>query len=55
MKIPFSLTVPLDKKWLLTFAGRYEHLLEDAKDSPVVDDRGDADQWSLGLGVSYLF
>lgn len=55
VKIPFSLTVPLDKKWLLTFAGRYEHLLEDAKDSPVVDDRGDADQWSLGLGVSYLF
>lgn len=55
VKIPFSLTVQLDKKWLLTFAGRYEHLLEDAKDSPVVDGRGDANQWALGAAVSYLF
>lgn len=55
VKIPFSLTAQMDKNWLLTFAGRYERLLEDAKDSPVVDGRGDANQWSLGVAASYLF
>jgi len=55
IKIPFSLTTQLDKKWLLTFAGRYEHLLGDAKDSPVVSDHGDANQWSLGAAFAYLF
>lgn len=55
VKIPFSLTTQLDKNWLLTLAGRYERLLGDAKDSPVVDNRGDANQWAIGLGVAYRF
>ena len=55
LKFPFSLTVQLEKKWLLTFSGRFEYLLDDARDSPVVDDRGDANQWRLGVGLSYLF
>ena len=55
VKIPFSLTTQLNEKWLLTFAGRYERLLEDAKDSPLVNDRGDSNQWSLGVAGSYLF
>lgn len=55
IKIPFGLTTQLDKKWLLTLAGRYERLLGDAKDSPVVSDRGDANQWSLGVAFAYLF
>jgi outer membrane scaffolding protein for murein synthesis (MipA/OmpV family) len=55
VKIPFSLTTQVNKKWLLTFAGRYEHLLEDAKDSPVVNGRGDENQWTVGIAASYLF
>lgn len=55
IKIPFSVTTQLDKRWLLTVGGRYERLLNDAKDSPVVDQRGDASQWGIGAAVSYLF
>lgn len=57
VKIPFSITTVLDqnKKWLLTVGGRYEHLLGDAKDSPVVDQRGNANQWAAGLAISYVF
>ncbi|MES2537532.1 MAG: MipA/OmpV family protein [Pseudomonadota bacterium] len=55
VKIPFSLTTLVDKKWLLSLAGRYERLLGDAKDSPVVDRRGDANQWMLGVAFAYIF
>jgi outer membrane scaffolding protein for murein synthesis (MipA/OmpV family) len=55
IKIPFTLTAQLDKQWLLTFAGRYEKLLNDAKDSPVVNGRGDENQWLFGVAASYLF
>jgi outer membrane scaffolding protein for murein synthesis (MipA/OmpV family) len=55
IKIPFGLTAQIDKQWLVTVAGRYEKLLNDAKDSPVVDQRGDANQWILGIAASYLF
>jgi outer membrane scaffolding protein for murein synthesis (MipA/OmpV family) len=55
IKIPFGLTSQLNKEWLLIVAGRYEKLMNDAKDSPVVDQRGDANQWVFGIGASYLF
>jgi outer membrane scaffolding protein for murein synthesis (MipA/OmpV family) len=55
IKIPFSLTSQVDPKWLVTFAGRYEHLLGDAKDSPVVEGRGDNNQWTIGIAASYIF
>lgn len=55
IKIPFSLTTSLSKEWLLTVAGRYEALLNDAKDSPVVDKRGDSNQWAIGIAASYQF
>ena len=56
IKIPFSLTTNINKEWLLTFAGRYERLLDDAKDSPLVDGgRGDANQWIVGIAASYQF
>jgi outer membrane scaffolding protein for murein synthesis (MipA/OmpV family) len=54
-KIPFSLTSQVDPKWLVTVAGRYEKLLGDAKDSPVVGGRGDENQWIIGIAASYLF
>lgn len=55
VKIPFSLSARVNPKWLVTFAGRYERLLNDAKDSPVVDRHGDSNQWAVGLAASYLF
>lgn len=55
VKIPFSVTTQLQRNWLLTVGGRYERLLGDAKDSPLVEERGDPNQWGLGLAVSYLF
>jgi len=55
IKIPFSVTTSLNKEWLLTVGGRYESLLDDAKDSPVVDNRGDANQWVFGIAAAYQF
>jgi outer membrane protein len=55
VKIPFSLTTQLTNEWLVTVGGRYERLLDDAKDSPVVDRRGDADQWQFGIAAAYHF
>ncbi|MET0809019.1 MAG: MipA/OmpV family protein [Pseudoxanthomonas sp.] len=55
IKIPFSVTASLSKEWLLTVGGRYELLLDDAKDSPVVGDRGDENQWIFGIAASYKF
>jgi outer membrane scaffolding protein for murein synthesis (MipA/OmpV family) len=55
VKIPFTLMAQLNPKWLLFFAGRYERLLGDAKDSPIVDRHGDSNQWSLGVAATYLF
>jgi outer membrane scaffolding protein for murein synthesis (MipA/OmpV family) len=55
VKIPFSLSTQVNRNWLLTFAGRYERLLNDAKDSPIVDRRGDANQWQVGVAATYLF
>jgi MipA family protein len=33
--------------------GRYTHLMEDAKESPIVKDRGSSDQFLGGLGLTY--
>jgi outer membrane scaffolding protein for murein synthesis (MipA/OmpV family) len=55
VKIPFSLSTQVNRQWLLTFAGRYERLLNDAKDSPVVERHGDANQWQVGIAATYLF
>ncbi len=49
--------IPLDRdfKWtVVTFAG-YDRLSGDAGDSPLVTLRGDADQFSAGVFISYTF
>jgi len=46
--------VYLSKNWALSGGVRYSRLSGDAEDSPIVDDRGDANQWIAGLGVAYL-
>lgn len=55
IKIPFSLSSQIDPQWLITLGGRYEHLLNDAKDSPVVERHGNENQWVIGIAASYLF
>lgn len=54
-RIPFQVTSQFDRHWGLTLAGRYERLLGDAKDSPIVDRRGSANQWVFGGAVNYAF
>jgi outer membrane scaffolding protein for murein synthesis (MipA/OmpV family) len=41
------------KSWHMGAGIKYFALMEDAKDSPIVDDRGDSNQWVYGLGVAY--
>jgi outer membrane scaffolding protein for murein synthesis (MipA/OmpV family) len=48
-----AVVVHLSESWHLGIGARYERLLNDAEDSPVVGDRGDSDQWIAGLGVAY--
>ena len=55
VRVPFGLTTPLSKQWMLSAGGRYERLVNDPADSPVVDQRGDANQWLFGVGAAYLF
>ncbi|QJE73096.1 MipA/OmpV family protein [Aerophototrophica crusticola] len=45
----------LTEDWALTGIAGYKRLLGDAKDSPIVDRDGSADQFFGGLGVSYSF
>jgi|AraplaDrversion2_2_1032049.scaffolds.fasta_scaffold01372_17 outer membrane scaffolding protein for murein synthesis (MipA/OmpV family) len=55
IKIPFTLSSQIDPNWLITFGGRYEKLLGDAKDSPIIERHGNDSQWTLGIAASYLF
>jgi len=55
IRIPVSLTSQLDPHWSVTVAGRYERLLNDAADSPIVRTRGNENQWTLGAAINYYF
>jgi len=55
VNIPFGITQMLSREWLVSVGGRYEKLQGDAKDSPVVSQRGDSNQWVIGAGLSYMF
>ena len=39
--------------WHLGVGFKYLGLMSDASDSPIVDDRGESNQWVYGLGVAY--
>ena len=43
----------LSENWHLAGGFQYRRLLNDAEDSPVVDDRGSENQWISGIGVAY--
>ncbi len=50
-----GVVVHLSPDWHVGAGVRYSKLLNDAKDSPVVKDRGSSDQWIAGLAVGYSF
>jgi outer membrane scaffolding protein for murein synthesis (MipA/OmpV family) len=45
----------LSKEWLVGAGVRYQRLFGDAAKSPVVEDRGDANQVVAGIAVGYMF
>ena len=45
----------LDKSWGLLGSLAYDRLLNDAEDSPLVDDEGDKNQFGATLAVTYSF
>ncbi|MGL4491087.1 MAG: MipA/OmpV family protein, partial [Rhizobiaceae bacterium] len=45
----------LNENWSLNGIGSYTRLVGDAADSPIVEDRGSANQFLGGLGFSYSF
>ena len=47
--------VHLSPSWHLGVGARYQRLLGDAEDSPVVNERGDANQWVFGVGLGYAW
>lgn len=42
-------------QWATHAYVEYEHLMGDAKDNPLVAERGSPDQFTFGLGVTYTF
>jgi outer membrane protein len=47
--------VHLSLKWHVLAGVRWQQLLGDAADSPIVRQRGDATQWIAGAGIVYLW
>ncbi len=48
-----AVLVHLSKDWHVAVGMQYKRLVDDAEDSPIVDDRGDANQFLGGVGVGY--
>lgn len=53
--VSVSYTYAFGERWSVTGVGRYARLLNDAEDSPIVDDRGDANQFVAGLLANFTF
>jgi outer membrane protein len=51
--ITASVNYRFAEQWSVSLLGGYTRLLGDAEDSPVVDDRGDANQMFLGFTLNY--
>ena len=50
-----ALTYRFLERWSVSVVGTYARLLDDAKDSPIVDDVGDANQFFGGTLINYPF
>lgn len=55
VRLQARLTYLFENRWSLTAVGGAGRLVNDAKDSPIVDDVGDANQGYLGLVLAYTF
>lgn len=55
LTLNLGLDYQLSDAWSLGFVTRYSRLFNDAKDSPLVDDRGDENQFFGGFLVGYQF
>jgi outer membrane protein len=55
VRIPIMAIYSLSPNWHLSGGLIYSRLLDDASDSPIVDDRGSSDQLYAGLGVAYAW
>lgn len=45
----------LDESWGVIGSLSYDRLLNDAEDSPLVDDEADPNQWGVLMGLTYTF
>ena len=50
-----SVVVHFSPQWHAGIGVRYSRLLNDAEASPIVDDRGDPNQWIYGLALAYAW
>jgi outer membrane protein len=50
-----AVIVRLSDRWVGGAGVFYQRLLNDAADSPIVDQRGDADQFTGGIGLAYTW
>ena len=50
-----SLSGDLRRGWSVFAAANYSRLVGDFADSPIVDDRGSANQWFGAIGIGYTF
>jgi outer membrane protein len=50
-----AVVVPLTPNWILGAAAFYQRLTGDAAASPIVRERGDPNQWTVGLGLGYAW
>lgn len=55
VELGLGATYAFSKSWSISMSGRYQHMLGDAADSPIVDDRGDRDTFRLGTLINYRF
>jgi outer membrane protein len=53
--LTLDLDYSLTQNWGLTGRLGYKRILGDAADSPLVENRGSADQFTSGLFLSYRF
>jgi outer membrane protein len=50
-----ALVMQVNPSWFVGAAAFYQRLVGDAAASPIVQERGDRNQWTIGVGVGYAF
>ena len=50
-----SIVIQLEEHWFAGAGGFYQRLTGDAAGSPIVTQRGDRNQWTVGAGIGYAW